>query len=73
MKKITLLFICLFLHFSGEAQTTDYVSGLVEVRSLELDGTTIYATGFNNIYSIDTTNPSPNGVTIYTTPANYFI
>tara|TARA_R110002012_G_scaffold309643_1_gene516807 strand:- start:705 stop:1850 length:1146 start_codon:yes stop_codon:yes gene_type:complete len=73
MKKITILLICLAFQLVSHAQITDYASGLTEVRSLTLDGTTIYATGFNNIYSVNTTVPNPTPVTVYTTPTNYFI
>ncbi|RKE98786.1 T9SS type A sorting domain-containing protein [Ichthyenterobacterium magnum] len=61
------------LNIYSQPNTSDYVSGLVEPNGIIAIGTDLYVHGFEDIYIIDTTNPTPVANSIHTSETNFFI
>ena len=73
-KLLTLLLFALISNtMQSQTNTTDYVSGVIGAKSLTINGTTMYALGAENIYSIDTTLNNPVPTVIYTVPPDFFL
>lgn len=74
-KKILIIFTVVLTIVDAYSQpnTEDYVSGLIDPSGILAIGTDLYVHGSENLYKIDTTNPSPVANTIYTPESDFFI
>ena len=75
MKKkllFTILNVALFLNsYSQEASL--YLEGLVEPSAIINRGTMLYVQGYNNLYQVDTTSPTPTAISIYSPATNFYM
>lgn len=73
--KLLILFsvVLTVLNTYSQPNTSDYVSGLINPSGMVVNGTDLYVHGFENIYKIDTTNPTPVANSIHTSDTDFFI
>ena len=64
--------VALFLNsYSQEASL--YLEGLVEPSAIINRGTMLYVQGYNNLYQVDTTSPTPTATSIYSPATNFYM
>lgn len=70
---VTILSSVFFLNSYAQQEATSYLSGLVEPSAIINQGTMLYVQGYNNLYQVDTTLPTPTPTSIYSPATNFYM
>jgi hypothetical protein len=70
---LTLLSSIFFFNSFAQQEASSYLSGLVEPSAIINQGNMLYIQGYNNLYQVDTTLPTPVATSIYSPATNFYM